>query len=218
MKSMEKMYGRKKEIVKCLCKRDEPVNLWSNFSQDGEDDTTAVAIPLILWAIVMGLCALPPTFGTISIFGTHLSASSQNLVVPIYTCEFDIFDFTLGSSFVPVTNDYKMAYVNGASHWTALKWNKISLRSMIVLFNMHDETLSEMTLPTSLINELRSNYDELFLFCQRNHIFLTSYSVSSVPSDPEIANDFVKPMAIRKNGEILWEANRRKRLLISVDM
>ncbi|PHT27450.1 hypothetical protein CQW23_32946 [Capsicum baccatum] len=154
----------------------------------------------------MGLCALPPTFGTISIFCTHLSASSQNLVVPIYTCEFDIFDFTLGSSFVPVTNEYKMAYVNGASHWTALKWNEISLRSMIVLFNMHDETLSEMILPTSLINKLRSNYDELFLFCQRNHIFLTSYSVSSVPSDLEIANDFVKPMAIRKNGEILWEA------------
>ncbi|PHU12574.1 Cytochrome [Capsicum chinense] len=40
IKSMEKMCGRKKEIVKCLCKRGEPMNLWSNSSQDGEDDTS----------------------------------------------------------------------------------------------------------------------------------------------------------------------------------
>ncbi|KAG5597230.1 hypothetical protein H5410_038462 [Solanum commersonii] len=56
------------------------------------------------------------------------------------------------------------AYVNGASHWIASKWDVLAFVNVIVLFNMHDETFSEMILPSSLINESRSHYDEMFLF------------------------------------------------------
>ncbi|KAL3364127.1 hypothetical protein AABB24_013067 [Solanum stoloniferum] len=156
-----------------------------------------------------------------------------------------------------------MAYVNGASHWIASKWDVLSFVNVIVLFNMHDETFLEMILPSSLINESRSHYDEMFLFvseeslclvdnnydkCEpidiwmmkeygapdswvkqfsiqnnqfaqhiplRDDIFWTPYSGSAARTELEIANEFLKPMAIRKNGEILWEGNRR--LLVSVD-
>ena len=172
----------------------------------------------------------------------------------------DISHVSLSYLFLATTSQ---AYVNGASHWIASKWDVSSLVSVIVLFNMHDETFSEMILPSSLINESRSFYDEMFLFVSeeslclvdnnydkrkpidiwmmkeygapdswvkqfsiqnnqfaqhiplRDDIFWTPYSGNAAPTDFEIANEFLKPMAIRKNGEILWEGNRR--LLVSVD-
>ncbi|KAF3674411.1 putative F-box protein-like isoform X3 [Capsicum annuum] len=114
-----------------------------------------------------------------------------------------------------------LAYVNGASLWIAFKWNEISHQGMIVLLDMHDETFPEMMLPSSLTNETRSNYDELFLFVSEESLCMVDnnyeQNVSSGPNELEIANDFIKPMSIRKNGEILWEANHRKKLLVSVD-
>ncbi|PHT43579.1 hypothetical protein CQW23_17604 [Capsicum baccatum] len=175
---------------------------------------------------------------------------SVKLPVPGYTCGKLI---------------HLVIYVNGASLWIAFKWNEISHQGMIVLLDMHDETFPEMMLPSSLTNESRSNYDELFLFVSEeslcmvdnnydkskpidiwmmrvygapdswvkqfsikyyhvvgnmplhDHIFWTPYSVSSGPNELEIANDFIKPVSMRKNGEILWEANHRKKLFVSVD-
>ncbi|XP_055823146.1 F-box protein CPR1-like [Solanum dulcamara] len=154
-------------------------------------------------------------------------------------------------------------FVNGASYWIASKLEVLTFRRVIVVFNMHDETFSDMILPSSLTNASRARYDEMFLFVSqeslclvdnnydkrepieiwmmrgygepdswvkqfsiqnyylaqniplRYDIFWTPYCGSAAPTELEIANDFVKPMAITKNGEILWKGNQR--LLVSVD-
>ncbi|KAK4714432.1 hypothetical protein R3W88_020339 [Solanum pinnatisectum] len=150
----------------------------------------------------------------------------------------------------------KVVYVNGACHWITTKLEFTPARRnwrVIVVFNMHDETFSDMILPSSLINESQTHFDEIFLFVLdeslclvdnnydkrepikiwmmkeygapdswekqfsiqnyhfaqnfplRDDIFWTPYFGSAAPTELEIANDFMKPMAIRKNGEILWK-------------
>ncbi|KAM3222272.1 hypothetical protein P3L10_021542 [Capsicum annuum] len=79
----------------------------------------------------MGFYALLPlTCGVPGIFFYFWNPSikkSVKLPVPGYTCgKFDTFGYTLGFGLDPVTNDYKEAYVNGASHWISFKWNEIS--------------------------------------------------------------------------------------------
>ncbi|KAH0651180.1 hypothetical protein KY285_031293 [Solanum tuberosum] len=157
-------------------------------------------------------------------------------------------------------------YVNGACHWITTKLEFTPARRdwrVIVVFNMHDETFSDMILPSNLINESQTHFDEVFLFVLeeslclvdnnydkrepikiwmmkeygapdswekqfsiqnyhfpqhiplRDDIFWTPYCGSTAPTEFEIATDFMKPMAIRKNGEILWKGNQR--LLVSVD-
>ncbi|KAK4369002.1 hypothetical protein RND71_012794 [Anisodus tanguticus] len=141
-------------------------------------------------------------------------------------------------------------YMNGSSHWIASKCGDGPTRSMIVLFDMHDEKFSEMMLPSNLSSKLR-NCDDVFLsvleesLCLVNIDYIKSepidiwimreygapeswvkqFSISSrnftrniSPDELEVTHDLVKPMAIRKNGEIIWKAKRaNSRLLVSVD-
>ncbi|KAK6785176.1 hypothetical protein RDI58_018631 [Solanum bulbocastanum] len=119
------------------------------------------------------------------------------------------------------------AYVNGASHWIASKWDVLSFVNVIVLFNMHDETFSEMILPKESLCLVDNSYDkrdhiDIWMmkeygapdswvkqfsiqnnqFAQhiplRDDFFWTPYSGSAAPTELEIANEFLKPMAIRK--------------------
>ncbi|XP_060188220.1 F-box protein At3g07870-like [Lycium barbarum] len=153
-------------------------------------------------------------------------------------------------------------YMNGASHWIAFKCGDEPTRSMIVLFDMHDETFSEMMLPSNLTSKVGqcddmflsmldeslclvdNNYNEskpVDIWIMRDYgapeswvkqfsissltlkrnvtlhgdISGTAFNGRSVSDELEVTHDLVKPMAIRKNGEIVCKTNRR--LLVSGD-
>lgn len=161
-------------------------------------------------------------------------------------------------------------YVNGACHWITskleLKISSISsCRKVIVMFNMHDETFSDMILPCGLTDGSRPLFDEMFLYVSEESLCLVSHkydinkpidiwmmreygvpdswvkqfsiqndlfarklplgsdilwapyvgNAAPTPTELEIDNEFMRPMAIKNNGEILWKGNRR--LLVSVD-
>ncbi|KAF3661461.1 putative F-box protein-like isoform X4 [Capsicum annuum] len=94
----------------------------------------------------------------------------------------DLYKFSTGvwEDISHVSLSYKFfastlhAYVNGSSHWIVSSWVEVSLglQGVIVLFNMHDEKFSELILPSSLINESRPRYDEMFLFVSEGSLCL----------------------------------------------
>ncbi|XP_060188682.1 F-box protein At3g07870-like [Lycium barbarum] len=131
-------------------------------------------------------------------------------------------------------------YMNGASHRVAFMWEKGPSPSMIVSFNMHHETFFLIMLPNSLVYGIRQQCG-VFLFvsdeslCLVNHKYdrttdiwmmkeyadeeswVKQYNISSshIPYEPEVNHYLIKPMATRKNGEMLWkECNG---LLVSVN-
>ncbi|MCD7455566.1 hypothetical protein HAX54_028687 [Datura stramonium] len=61
-------------------------------------------------------------------------------------------------------------YLNGASHWITFKLKEGPTRCWIVLFDMTDETFSEMMLPSSLVNE--KHCDWMFLFVSEESLYL----------------------------------------------
>ncbi|KAF3661462.1 putative F-box protein-like isoform X4 [Capsicum annuum] len=146
----------------------------------------------------MGFYALLPlTCGVPGIFFYFWNPSikkSVKLPVPGYTCgKFDTFGYTLGFGLDPVTNDYKEVRVVHTTHHP--------MRPHVDLYKLSTGVWEDI-----------SHVSLSYLFHAT-----TPQAVSSGPNELEIANDFIKPMDIRKNGEILWEANQRKKLLVFID-
>ncbi|PHU03016.1 Protein MEMO1 [Capsicum chinense] len=79
MKNMEKMFGRMMVHMKRLVKRDEAVNLRSNSSQDGDDDTGMI--------MKMDLC----THGKVCIEKPSLDELNHKVVETIYRIQ-QVFD------------------------------------------------------------------------------------------------------------------------------
>ncbi|XP_060186993.1 F-box protein CPR1-like isoform X1 [Lycium barbarum] len=131
-------------------------------------------------------------------------------------------------------------YLNRASHWVASRWEEGSIRSVIVSFDMHDETFSVIMLP-SLVSEIKQYCEGTNLFvldeslCLVNYNYdgtidmwmmkeygeaeswVKQYNISSrrIPYQPEVSHYLIKLIATRKNGEMLWAENDG--LLLSVD-
>ncbi|KAF3661463.1 putative F-box protein-like isoform X4 [Capsicum annuum] len=88
------------------------------------------------------------------------------------------------------------AYVNGSSHWIVSCWveGSLGLRGVIVFFDMHDEKFSELILPSSLINESRPRYDEMFLFVLEGSLCLVDNNYDkSKPIDIWIMREYGAP-------------------------
>ncbi|XP_059285011.1 F-box/kelch-repeat protein At3g06240-like [Lycium ferocissimum] len=132
-------------------------------------------------------------------------------------------------------------YLNGASHWVASKWEEGSTPTMIVSFDMHDETFSVIILPNSLVSEVQQHNDRTNLVVLDESLCLVSYNKDKtidiwmmkeygeaeswvkhynitsrhIPYEPEVNHYLIKPMATRRNGEMLWTESDG--LLLSVD-